>query len=341
MKTNDKMSALALAKSFSDFIEYSSNKKSSCTIEGYRMAMRLVAEFASETMRLSADEFGISFFTMENVNSFVNWLKDVKCAKPQSCNIRLSQIRAFLKYLSKEPEYRQYYLSIREMARLSTVDTTKTVEPLTKNAMKALAHAPGTNSDTGLRYTTLITMLYTMACRIDEVLSIKVGDLIFDSAKPHVTVIGKGRKSRTVYLMSKTLSILRKYILAEHGSTPNPEAYLFYSHSKGIFSKVSERGVNKQLAKYTEQAREVCPEIPKSVHSHSFRHSMASHCLDDGMNLFQISKMLGHKHISTTMIYLGVSMATTEDAIKRIESTAAQSAKPVWKKKSGKLKDLF
>lgn len=82
-------------------------------------------------------------------------------------------------------------------------------------------------------------MLYTMVCRIDEILSIKVGNLIFDSVKPHVMAIGKGRKSRTVYIMSRTVSILKEHILVEHSKTPNPDASLLFSHSKGLFSKVS------------------------------------------------------------------------------------------------------
>lgn len=67
---------------------------------------------------------------------------------------------------------------------------------------------------------------------------------------------------------------------------------------------------------------------------------MATHCLDDGMNIFQISKMLGHKSVSTTMNYLGVTVAMTNEAVQKIESTTARTVKPVWKQ-SGKLKDLF
>ena len=129
-------------------------------------------------------------------------------------------------------------------------------------------------------------------------------------------------------------------IVSEHGKNPAPSAYLFYSHSKGIHSKISERGVNKQLCKYAQKAHSVCSEVPEAVHTHQFRHSMATHCLDDGMNIFQISKMLGHKSVHTTMTYLGVTVAMTESAIKKIESSTVQTIKPKWK--SGmKLKDLF
>ena len=156
----------------------------------------------------------------------------------------------------------------------------------------------------------------------------------------HVTIIGKGRKARTVYIMSSVVPIIRKYIRSEHGSRPDPDAYLFFSQSKGLFAKPSERGVNKQLEKYSLMAREICPEVPKHIHSHQFRHSMATHCLEDGMNVFQISKMLGHKSVGTTMTYLGMTVAMTEDAVKKVESTTARSVKPKWSS-TMKLKDLF
>ena len=130
------------------------------------------------------------------------------------------------------------------------------------------------------------------------------------------------------------------YIRLEHGSGPDPDAYLFFYQSKGLFTKPSERGVNKQLEKYALLAREMCPEVPKHIHSHQFRHSMATHCLDDGMNVFQISKMLGHKSVGTTMTYLGMTVAMTEDAVKKVESTKARSVKPKWSS-TIKLKDLF
>lgn len=180
-----------------------------------------------------------------------------------------------------------------------------------------------------------------MALRMDEVLSIKIKDMTLDTGKPYVIVVGKGRKARTAYFMKAVLKTLRTYIVREHGKMPNPEAYLFYSRSGDIFRKSSSRGVNKQLKVYAEQARKSCSGVPDNVHSHQFRHSMATHLLEDGMNVFQISKMLGHESVETTMDYLGVTVSMTETAIKKIESTTAQNVKPSWPKTINKLQDLF
>ena len=81
--------------------------------------------------------------------------------------------------------------------------------------------------------------------------------------------------------------------------------------------------------------------VPSRVHSHQFRHSMATHCLEDGMNLFQISKMLGHKNINTTMIYLGFTLNMMRDAVSRIETVATKSIHANWKFNAIDIKKLF
>lgn len=339
--TKQNNGAVIFAKLFSCFLKDNAGKRSDCTILGYRTAMRLFAAFAEQRLGADAAHFDITYFTGKNVTRYLEWLQHEQGASPQTCNLRLCQLRAFLKYASKDPDIMPYYLSLRQIERRITEDRAKVVEPLSKTAVAALMKTPGTKTETGLRYTLLMAMLYTMALRIDEALSIRIKDMMLDAAKPYVTVVGKGRKARTAYFMKATLNALRKYIAKEHGANPNPDAYLFYARSGGQFCKVSDRGVNKQLAVYAAKARESCPEVPEHVHSHQFRHSMATHLLEDGMNVFQISKMLGHESVESTMTYLGVTVAMTDSAIQRIESTAARSVKPVWKRDIRKLQDLF
>ena len=338
---SQKAGAVALAKLFSAFLDANMGKRSECTITGYRTSMKLFATFAEQRLGADAQHFDITYFTEQNVSRYLEWLQDKQGVSPQTCNLRLCQLRAFLKYAAKDPAVLPYYLSLTNIERYITVNRTKVVEPLTKPAINALMKAPGTTTETGLRYTLLIAMLYTMALRLDEVLSIRIKDMMLDAAKPYVTVVGKGRKARTAYIMKATLRILHRYIEAEHGKNPNPDAYLFYARSAGLFSKVSERGVNKQLSVYAAAARKSCAEVPEHVHSHQFRHSMATHLLEDGMNVFQISKMLGHASVETTMVYLGVTVSMTDNAIKQVESTAARNTKPAWKKNISRLQDLF
>lgn len=333
--------ALALAKSFASFLAENEGKRSSCTLKGYRVAMKGFAAFAAERLGANVQNFDLSFFTEQNVSRFLEWLQDRQGVTPQTCNLRLCQLRAFLKYASKDPAVLPYYLSLKRIEHYITENRKRVVAPLSKGTIEAMMAAPGTSTATGLRYTLMIAMLYTMALRVGEVLSIRMKDMVLDANKPYVTVVGKGRKARVVYFMSATLKLLHKYIEKEHGKTPNPDAYLFFSRTGGQFCMSTARGVNKQLSIYAIVAGKSCAETPAHVHSHQFRHSMATHLLEDGMNVFQISKMLGHESVDTTMNYLGVTVSMTESAIKKIESTATRNVKPKWPRNISQLQDLF
>ena len=68
------------------------------------------------------------------------------------------------------------------------------------------------------------------------------------------------------------------------------------------------------------------------IHTHQFRHSMATHLIDDGVNVFSVSKFLGHKSVSTTMKYIGITPKMTEKAMTQIESTSSLQMPQKWKK---------
>ena len=114
----------------------------------------------------------------------------------------------------------------------------------------------------------------------------------------------------------------------------------FISKCKGKNEKCSTRSVNKQINVYLAIARKKYPELPEHIHSHQFRHSMATHMIDDGINVFNVSKFLGHKSVSTTMKYIGITPKMTEKAIAQIESSSLHHISAKWKK-TASLVDLI
>ena len=91
--------------------------------------MQLFAEYVSETEKDAYAMFTLSYFTEENIRKFVVWMQETRGVKPQSCNLRISQLLSFLKYVSRIPEYKSLYLKIKNVSRLATVDTSKVIEP--------------------------------------------------------------------------------------------------------------------------------------------------------------------------------------------------------------------
>ena len=170
----------------------------------------------------------------------------------------------------------------------------------------------------------------------------KIKDVHCNATLAFVVVNGKGNISRTVYITKKMEALLRKYISSFHGSAPVDEHYLFFSPEKGFCYPLCERSVNKHLDKCSMVVHDKNPEMPSHIHSHQFRHAMATHLLEDGLNIAQISKMLGHKSIDTTMHYLVFTISMQEEAITKIESAAVSAIQPKWKGKDGeRIMQLF
>ena len=333
--------AQLLANYFHAFVDSRDGRKSSATTRGYIQAMTLYMRYLEKERKVSDSELTFSHFNSAIVTDWLDWLRNERHNDPATCNIRLGQIRTFFKWLKKQhPEYRNIYNDLKDIELLQTVNKIEAVEAISQAGIAALLAAPGTRTPTGLKYTALMSFLYGTGTRSDEALSIKMGELNLNCSKPSVTVTGKGRKMRTVNIPSKTVKILKKYILLFHGEAVDPNAYLFYSPSKGKYSKLSESGLNKQMDKYSRKAHEMNPACPEHVHPHQLRHSWATHALENNVPVIQISKILGHENVETTMTYLGITASMKLEAMEKTESFVAKSTKINWRKTKS-LEDLF
>lgn len=206
--------------------------------------------------------------------------------------------------------------------------------------MKILLAGPDTSTKTGRRDLVFMILLYSTAARIDELLNMKVKQLNLRDKKPYANIIGKGNKIRTLYLLPKTVAHIKNYLNEFHSVSPDGEAYLFYSRNAGRYGKMSQTAVDKFLKKYAARSHMECPDIPINLHAHQFRHSKASHWLEDGMNIVQISFLLGHENIQTTMIYLDITLEQVSKALATLESEKDSTILPKWKQKDGTLAEF-
>lgn len=159
---------------------------------------------------------------------------------------------------------------------------------------------------TNLKHKSILSLLYGCGLRISEVINLKIADI--DSSRMVINIReAKGNKDRQVQLPIELLELLRKYF-----SIFNPKEYLF----NGQFGlKYSDRSINQLLKYYSRKAG-----ITKRVHAHKFRHSFAAHLLDNGIDIYLIQKLLGHKKQETTEIY--AKLSTTR--ISKIQSPLQQ-----------------
>jgi site-specific recombinase XerD len=154
---------------------------------------------------------------------------------------------------------------------------------------------------------------------------------------PYAIIIGKGRKPRTLYLLPKAVAHLKHYIREYHGDSPNPESYVFYSRNTGPQTMMSQTAVNKRLKLHAVKAHKSCSDVPLNVHAHQLRHAKASHWLEDGINIVQISLLLGHEQLETTMVYLDITLEQKAEAFATLEDEKSRNVPKKWKGKESTL----
>lgn len=145
-----------------------------------------------------------------------------------------------------------------------------------------------------LKHRVLLSFIYSAGLRLKEVRNIKICDVDFDRMMIHIKQT-KYNKDRYVPLSPLISKGLKKYIEAY-----NPKVYLFNGRSIG--SQLSDHGVQWSMRECVKRSG-----IKKQASMHTLRHSYATHLLEQGMDIDTLSKLLGHSHLSTTMVYLHVA----------------------------------
>ena len=153
-----------------------------------------------------------------------------------------------------------------------------------------------------LKHKLLIGLIYGCGLRCMEVRNIELSHLDFDRKTLHI-VQGKGQKDRYVPLSQHLIRGLKTFIKAE-----NPTQFLFNGNQnngnieqKDFDSRYSQRGVQWVIKTVCKKAG-----ISKEVHTHTLRHSFATHLLEGGVSIIMVQKLLGHERIESTMEYLHV-----------------------------------
>lgn len=147
----------------------------------------------------------------------------------------------------------------------------------------------------GMRNTALFMLLYGCGLRIDEALSLKISDLPRDG---FLRVVGKGNKERQVPVMDIVERTLKEYL----GECPYPD-----EKSRFIFLGARGKQLNQGVAQKAMRDLRVSLGLPENATPHAFRHSFATHLLQNGANLREIQELLGHSSLSTTQRYTEVN----------------------------------
>jgi len=141
----------------------------------------------------------------------------------------------------------------------------------------------------------MVALMLLNGLRSREVLTLKLGDLLFGDAQ--VLVNGKGRRMRRLPLPPETLRLLQFYLKNERPITNEPE--VFVSLKGPARGKPLKPAGLRSLFRHHRKMTGVLPANP-----HRFRHTFGSDMIRAGVSLPALQRLMGHSHIHTTMIYI-------------------------------------
>ena len=240
--------------------------------------------------------------TAETLRNFV--YQESKELKARSQSRLISALKSFFKYLMLE-NYREDY-------PMEYIDTPKfgmkLPDTLSVEEIDALIAGIDLSTDEGHRNRAIIETLYGCGLRVSELVSLRLSDLFFDEG--FIRVLGKGNKQRLVPIGSHTQKEINNYLLYQRKKVPQMKEF-----SDIVF--LNRRGKQLTRAMIFTIIRQAAANIglTKQISPHTFRHSFATHLLENGANLRAIQLMLGHESITTTEIYTHVEHAYLSQVI--------------------------
>ena len=272
------------------FIKYLSNEKnySSYTIDNYNMDLE---DFFGFLDKYKITE--IKKVDYKILRKYLSYMDEQKYSN-KTISRKLSSLRTFFKFLIKRE-----YIDNNPMTLISNPKEEKTLPKyLNYGEIERILQIPNQETVLGLRNACMLELLYSTGIRVSELVSIKLDDIDFYNKK--IKILGKGNKERFVLLGQQCEELLKKYI-KESRSILNKERneYLFLNN---LGKTISVRGVESVILKIEHEA---CLKF--SISPHVFRHTFATHMLDNGADLNSVKELLGHENLNTTAIYTHVS----------------------------------
>ncbi|MBI2045594.1 tyrosine-type recombinase/integrase [Candidatus Pacearchaeota archaeon] len=149
----------------------------------------------------------------------------------------------------------------------------------------------------------MITLVYALGLRVGELVNLKVSNFDFNERIGYIRQ-AKGNKDRKFIIPNYLCDELKEQVETQE---KNNQEYLF----TGKKGKLSDRNIQKIVRLAAKKAG-----INKLVHTHTLRHSFATHLLENGLDIRIIQELLGHADISTTQIYSHVSTSV----LKKVQS---------------------
>jgi site-specific recombinase XerD len=260
------------------------------------------------------------------LGSFVSWLQERGLESPQQItphhirgylvglqrrglkdttqHAHARGIKTWLRWLVNEGELEDSPMRKVSMPRLEQ----RVAPPFKGDEVRALLAARNSKSPTPMRDRAMILALLDSGLRASDFVSLAVSSL--DVGSGLVTVLGKGRKQRTVRFGAQTRKAVLRYLGSREDVAPDSPLWVAYRKGGSERGRLTLRGLEIALRRLGEKAG-VTP-----CHPHKFRRTFALWCLREGMDLHSLRLLMGHSSLAVLQRYLALAGEDIERAHK-------------------------
>lgn len=285
-------------KDFETFLKFERNFSQN-TIDAYLRDIKKLKQHAE----LYLENISPLIITYENIQEYLFQLSKQKFSERTQARW-ISSIKAFFKYLVEDEVREDNPATLLEGPKLGLY----LPDTLSFEDVERIIKAINVTTDLGKRNQCMIEVLYGCGLRVSELIDLKISNINFKES--YLKVEGKGDKSRFVPLATFTADLIKDYInnVRSKGKIKKRHEDIVFLNSRG--SSMSRVIVFIIIKELTEKAG-----ISKKISPHTFRHSFATHLLQNGADLRYIQEMLGHSSITTTEIYTHLKNEELRDVI--------------------------
>lgn len=273
-------------KDFEIFLRFERNFSEN-TLDAYVRDIKKLKEYAEEDL----DNVSPDVISYDNLQEYIFRLSKQKFSERSQARW-ISSIKAFFKFLLEDEIRKDNPSAMLEGPKLGLY----LPDTLSLSDINRIINAIEVHTDLGRRNQCIVEVLYGCGLRVSELIDVKISNINFK--ENYIKVVGKGNKTRFVPLAHYTANLLQLYIKeirSKNKINKKFEDTLFLNSRGTSMSRVIVFLIIKEL---TDKAG-----VSKKISPHTFRHSFATHLLQNGADLRYIQEMLGHSSITTTGIY--------------------------------------
>ena len=276
-----------LIEEFKKYLKYQKNY-SDYTINNY------IIDITEYNCFLIENKFKYNNVDYEKCIKYLNFLNDKKLSK-STVSRKLSSLRTFYKYLVLNNETNE-----NPFVLVSSPKKEKRIPKfINYNNIEEIFNIPDINTKQGQREKIILEILYSSGVRVSELVNIRLKDIDFGDKT--IFILGKGKKERIVSFGDYAKDMLKIYINDGRKKLLSgiESEYLIVGEKK---EKLTTRRIEQIIDDIIKKT-----SIKLNITPHMFRHTFATHLLDNGCDLLAVQELLGHESLTSTEVYTHVS----------------------------------